>query len=90
MTIGERIWNLGRLFNLREGVEADDLPEKLYAEESALSRSGPSAGKAIGEQAFRDALQHYYGLRGWDENGVPDRGQAGRSGVDVRLIARFE
>jgi aldehyde:ferredoxin oxidoreductase len=29
LTIGERLWNLERLFNLREGVEADRLPEKL-------------------------------------------------------------
>ncbi len=70
MTIGERIWNIGRLFNLREGIEADDLPKKLYEEETAFAE-GPSAGKAIGERAFRDALQHYYSLRGWDENGVP-------------------
>jgi aldehyde:ferredoxin oxidoreductase len=29
LRIGERIWNLERLFNLREGVEADTLPERL-------------------------------------------------------------
>lgn len=29
LRIGERIWNLERLFNLREGVEADRLPERL-------------------------------------------------------------
>ena len=38
MLIGERIWNLGRLFNLREGVEADSLPRKLYATECGLQR----------------------------------------------------
>ena len=29
LTIGERLWNLERLFNLREGVEQDRLPERL-------------------------------------------------------------
>ena len=84
MTIGERIWNLGRLFNLREGVEADTLPRKLYEQQSAFAE-GPSAGKAIGEQRFLDALHHYYALRGWDENGVPSEARLAEVGVDVRL-----
>ena len=29
LTIGERLWNLERLFNVREGVEADRLPDRL-------------------------------------------------------------
>lgn len=55
--IGERIWNLGRLFNLREGVEADTLPARLIAE---AFKDGPSAGKAIGLEAFAEATQEYY------------------------------
>ena len=70
--------------NLREGVEADTLPKKLYEEASAFSE-GPSAGKAIGESTFLDALQHYYSLRGWDENGVPTEAKLAEIGVDVRL-----
>jgi aldehyde:ferredoxin oxidoreductase len=84
MLMGDRIWNLGRLFNLREGVEADTLPKKLYAEESAL-KDGPSAGKAIGEAAFTAALKEYYRLRGWDDNGVPTEARLAEAGVDVRL-----
>ena len=84
MLVGERIWNLGRLFNLREGVEPDTLPRKLYAPEFAFAE-GPSAGKAIGEQAFADALQDYYRLRGWDANGVPTAAKLAEVGVDVRL-----
>ena len=45
--IGERIWNLGRLFNLREGVEPDTIPAKLYVEEGVHGagprRARPSA-----------------------------------------------
>jgi aldehyde:ferredoxin oxidoreductase len=84
MLIGERIWNLGRLFNLREGVEPDTLPRKLYVLEAAFAE-GPSAGKAIGEQGFKDGLQEYYRLRGWDENGVPTEAKLAELGVDVRL-----
>ncbi len=84
MLIGERIWNLGRLFNLREGVEPDSLPVKLYAPEYAF-QSGPSAGKAIGGQELADALQEYYRLRGWDERGVPTEAKLAEVGVDVRV-----
>ena len=86
MRVGERAWNLARLFNLRESVEADDLPRRLYAEEGA-HRAGPSAGRSIGEAAFRAALQEYYGLRGWDEHGVPTEEKLRELGIDYRLEA---
>jgi aldehyde:ferredoxin oxidoreductase len=82
--IGERVWNLGRLFNLREGVEPDDIPRKLYAEEGAHT-SGASAGRAIGTETFKKALQEFYQLRGWDEKGVPSEAKLAELGVDVRL-----
>jgi len=82
--IGERIWNLGRLFNLREGVEKDDLPHRLYAEEHAHG-AGPSAGKAIGVAGWAAALKEYYELRGWDERGVPTEAKLEELDVDVRL-----
>ena len=84
MLIGERIWNLGRLFNLREGVEPDALPAKLYERASAFN-DGPSAGKAIGGEAWAEALQEYYRLRGWDESGRPTEARLAAVGVDVRL-----
>jgi len=84
MQIGERVWNLGRLFNLREGVEPDVIPRKLYAPESAFAE-GPAAGKAIGQAALQDALQEYYRLRGWDSAGVPAEAKLAEVGVDVRL-----
>jgi aldehyde:ferredoxin oxidoreductase len=84
MRLGERIWNLGRLFNLREGVQPDTLPKKLYDPGSAFAE-GPSAGKAIGAKAFAAALAEYYRLRGWDEKGVPTEAKLAEVGVDVRL-----
>jgi aldehyde:ferredoxin oxidoreductase len=82
--IGERVWNLGRLFNLREGVEPDDIPHKLCAEESAHS-TGASAGRAIGIETFKKALQEFYQIREWDEHGVPGETKLAEVGVDVRL-----
>jgi aldehyde:ferredoxin oxidoreductase len=84
MQMGERIWNLGRLFNLREGVEPDTVPKKLYEAAGAFSE-GPSAGRSIGEDTFKQALAEYYRLRGWDENGVPTEAKLAEVGVDVRL-----
>ena len=82
--IGERVWNLGRLFNLREGVEPDDIPQKLYAVEGAHT-TGASAGRSIGTATFKAALQEFYQLRGWDEHGVPSEAKLAELGVDVRL-----
>jgi aldehyde:ferredoxin oxidoreductase len=82
--IGERVWNLGRLFNLREGVEPDDIPHKLYMEEGAHT-TGASAGRAIGTEMFKKALQEFYQIRGWDEHGVPSEAKLAEIGVDVRL-----
>jgi aldehyde:ferredoxin oxidoreductase len=82
--LGERVWNLGRLFNLREGVETDTLPRSLYHPSGAFAE-GPSAGKAIGQEAFEQALQEYYRLRGWDAKGVPTEAKLAEIGVDVRL-----
>ena len=72
MTVGARIWNLGRLLNLREGLRrADDrLPERIL---SVPHPDGVAAGKVIGAEAFRESLDEYYRLRGWDADGVPTR-----------------
>lgn len=83
-TLGERIWNLGRLFNLREGIEADTIPRRLYTPEGAHT-TGASAGRVIGAEAFWGALQEFYQIRGWDEHGVPGEAKLAELGVDVRL-----
>lgn len=82
--VGECVWNLGRLFNLREGIEADAVPAKFYAEEYALTE-GPPAGRSIGAKALGDAIAEYYTLRGWDAQGVPTEAKLVELGIDVRL-----
>jgi len=63
--LGERVFNLERMYNLREGVgtEEDRLPERLLKESTFPGRVG---GVPLGEM-----LPAYYRLRGWDERGVP-------------------
>ena len=67
LKIGERIWNLERLFNLREGFTKDDdtLPERLLKEPMP---EGPNKGTV---HKLGELLPEYYKVRGWDENGVP-------------------
>ncbi len=67
LKIGERIWNLERLFNLREGFDKDDdtLPERLLKEPMP---EGPNKGTV---HKLGELLPEYYKIRGWDENGVP-------------------
>jgi aldehyde:ferredoxin oxidoreductase len=70
-TVGERVWNLTRLFNVREGVSRadDELPAKLR---EPLD-SGPNAGAAIDAESFDAMLDEYYSQRGWDADGRPSR-----------------
>ncbi len=65
---GERIWNLSRLFNTKNGFGAaeDSLPEKVL--KNPL-RKGPNAGKTFDPEDFSVALNSYYKKRGWDEQG---------------------
>lgn len=67
---GERIWNLGRLFNLRAGITADDdkLPAKIL---NQGLKNGPNKGRVFSQQDFDYAKATFYRLRGWDDEGVP-------------------
>jgi aldehyde:ferredoxin oxidoreductase len=81
MTVGARIWNLGRLLNLREGVARSDdrLPERILG---VPHPDGVAAGKVVGAGAFREALDEYYGLRGWDAEGIPGEQALRRLGLE--------
>ena len=67
MKVGERTWNMERLYNLREGfTKADDtLPKRMLEEPVA---AGPSEGHTV---RLDTMLEEYYQFRGWDEDGVP-------------------
>jgi aldehyde:ferredoxin oxidoreductase len=68
--IGERVVNLERLFNVREGVRRPDdvLPWRVMHEPIP---EGPSAGMHCPPAELDAMLDEYYRLRGWDAEGVP-------------------
>jgi aldehyde:ferredoxin oxidoreductase len=69
-TAGERIWNIFRLFNVREGfyVVDDSLPDRIFKD---TLKTGVTSGKVLPREKFATMLQEYYRLRGWDNNGIP-------------------
>ncbi len=71
MKVGERIMNMTRIFNLREGFTSDDdiLPDRFFQPHT----SGALAETAIDLENFREAKNIYYEMMGWDKNGVPSK-----------------
>ena len=70
LSTGERIWNLTRMFNVREGISAaDDVLPKRFMEEAAPK--GDPKGILIKDRDFEAAKKEYYSLRGWNSNGIP-------------------
>jgi aldehyde:ferredoxin oxidoreductase len=73
LKVGERVNNLAKAFNVREGfTRADDtLPERLMTEPL---KAGASKGHVISREDLDTMLDEYYSLRGWDvETGTPTR-----------------
>jgi aldehyde:ferredoxin oxidoreductase len=65
MKIGERIWNLERLWNERSGMDGkeDTLPKRILEEPIP---TGPAKGQV---NRLGEMLPEYYRLRGWTEDG---------------------
>lgn len=69
--VGERIWNLERLFNIRAGLTKRDdmLPQRCFE-----PIEGESSEQAVMDKAqFTAMLEEYYHLRGWDREGYPKK-----------------
>jgi aldehyde:ferredoxin oxidoreductase len=70
---GDRIEQLIRAFNVREGNisrKDDILPARVFEEPIP---KGPSEGHRISREKFEEAIDIYYGLRGWNKDGVPTK-----------------
>jgi len=70
--VGDRIWNLTRLFWAREneGFGREwDLPSPRFYEEPP--QTGATAGQITTFQDVQRLLDMYYEQRGWDNNGLP-------------------
>jgi len=61
----ERIWNVIRAFNVREGMRraADTLPKRFLEEPIP---DGPSKGMVVSRQMLETMKDDYYSVRGWD------------------------
>ncbi|MCD6325584.1 aldehyde ferredoxin oxidoreductase family protein [Candidatus Bathyarchaeota archaeon] len=68
---GERINNLGRLFNIREGFtrKDDHLPPKIMS--TPIPDDTVSKGSYITQEELDLMLDDYYATRGWTKEGVP-------------------
>jgi aldehyde:ferredoxin oxidoreductase len=64
---GERIFNAERLFLARAGFDRsnDGLPRRITDEPMP---SGPAKGRIC---KLEEMLEVYYGVRGWNEQGIP-------------------
>ena len=69
---GERIENLARLFNYREGKGTranDTLPWKIM--NTPVPDDGPAKGLVVNNEEFQLGLDDYYVARGWTSDGLP-------------------
>jgi len=65
VTVAERINNMVKLFNVREGISRKDdaLPKRFIKQ--------PIKGQIVKEKQLRVMLDEYYKLRGWNREGMP-------------------
>ena len=75
--VGERIWNMEKMFNLEAGFTKDDdrLPKRLTTEPAEM---GPAKGLVSG---VPEMLPKYYEIRGWDTEGHPKAETKARLGL---------
>ncbi len=80
LKLGERVYNLERAFNVREGISRKDdaLPPRLMKEPI---KDGPSKGQRVSQEELDHMLDHYYRMRGWDSNGKPTRAKLEELGL---------
>jgi aldehyde:ferredoxin oxidoreductase len=85
LMVGERIWNLEKLFNLEAGLtKADDtLPPRLLNEPVT---SGPSKGKVAELEIM---LKEFYEVRGWDTEGIPTDEKLEELSIAPKTVAAY-
>ncbi len=86
MTIGDRIFTLKRLFNVKACVTKGDdtLPERI----ATLDRN--ERHRAVPREAFEQMRDEYYHLRGWNEQGRPTKGRLEALGLTQEEVTFIE
>ena len=79
---GERINNIGRLFNIREGLgrKDDTLPYKVM--HLPIPDEGPSKGAFVTQEELDLLLDDYYEARGWTKEVIPSAEKLKQLGMD--------
>jgi aldehyde:ferredoxin oxidoreductase len=83
LKVSERVRNLERMFDVRQGLtrKDDDLPKKFF--EVPLSK-GKFAGEVLDRAKFEQMKDEYYEIRGWDkETGIPTREKLVELGLEA-------
>ncbi|MCP4344132.1 MAG: aldehyde ferredoxin oxidoreductase family protein [Desulfobacterales bacterium] len=80
---GERIFNLEKMFNYREGFKRKDdwLPERFFTEPLTI---GPAKGAVLKKEGFNKMLDDYYKKRGWNpETSEPAKARLEKLGLPL-------
>lgn len=73
MKVSERVRNLERMFDVRQGISRQDdtLPKKFFDEPL---KQGPYKGEVMDKAKFEQMKDEYYEIRGWDKKtGIPTK-----------------
>jgi aldehyde:ferredoxin oxidoreductase len=86
--VGEKVYNLERCFNIKDGFSRKDdtLPKRMYTEPL---KGGMRDGEIIRKPDV--IIDEYYEVRGWDKNGIPTEATLKRLGLEEvdKDIAKF-
>jgi aldehyde:ferredoxin oxidoreductase len=80
MKDAERYVTMARVFNVRNGLSKaeDALPKRFFTPFT----SGPLQGVAPTEAQVNEGIETYYGMLGWDKNGVPAPAKLAELGIE--------
>ncbi|MBI4296891.1 MAG: aldehyde ferredoxin oxidoreductase family protein [Chloroflexi bacterium] len=81
--VGERVYTLERMFNIREGAtrQDDSLPDRYFTEPTPAGLA-KNRGKKLDREQYERMLDENYEMHGWDKNGVPRPETLKRLGLD--------
>jgi aldehyde:ferredoxin oxidoreductase len=80
MKVGERVATMGRAFNMREGLTAEDdwLPKRFFGP----TPRGTLKDTALDREVMENGLHTFYTMMGWDrETGVPTTERLAELGI---------
>ena len=78
---GERIYNLEKAYNIREGwTKKDDYPPPRVLKDPIPN--GVAKGSIVTKKEFESMLDAYFEARSWTQNGIPTRSKLSKLGLN--------